>query len=100
VTFVIQTDARFTREGADLRADFAVPLEVAVLGGRARVPTPEGEVMASVAPGTSSGKLLRLKGKGWTRKDGTRGDLIARVLVQVPNDPELAEFMRARVQAA
>lgn len=100
VTFVIQTDARFTREGADLRADFAVPLEVAVLGGKARVPTPEGEVMASVAPGTSSGKLLRLKGKGWTRKDGTRGDLIARVLVEVPNDPELAEFMRARVQAA
>jgi DnaJ-class molecular chaperone len=100
VTFVIQTDARFTREGADLRADFAVPLEIAILGGKARVPTPEGEVMASVAPGTSSGKLLRLKGKGWTRKDGTRGDLIARVLVEVPNDPELAEFMRARVQAA
>jgi DnaJ-class molecular chaperone len=100
VTFVIQNDPRFTRDGADLRADFPVPLETAVLGGKARVPTPEGEVMASVAPGTSSGKLLRLKGKGWTRKDGTRGDLIARVLVEVPNDPELAEFMRARVQAA
>jgi DnaJ-class molecular chaperone len=55
--------------------------------------------MASIAPGTSSGKLLRLKGKGWTRKDGTRGDLLARVLVEVPNDPDLADFLRARVQA-
>ncbi len=100
VTFVVQTDPRFTRDGADLRTDIQVPLEVAVLGGKARVPTPEGEVMASIAPTTSSGKLLRLKGKGWTRKDGTRGDLLARVLVEVPNDLELADFLRARVQAA
>jgi DnaJ-class molecular chaperone len=99
VAILIQPDARFTRDGADLRTDFQVPLETAVLGGKARVPTPEGEVMASVAPGTSSGKLLRLKGRGWTRKDGTRGDLLARVLVEVPNDPDLADFLRARVQA-
>jgi DnaJ-class molecular chaperone len=100
VTFVIQSDPRFAREGVDLRTDVQVPLEIAVLGGKARVPTPEGEVMASIAAGTSSGRLLRLKGKGWTRKDGTRGDLIARVLVDVPADPELADFLRARVQAA
>ncbi len=100
VTFVIQTDPRFTRDGADLRTDIQVPLEAAVLGGKARVPTPEGEVMATIAPNTSSGKLLRLKGKGWNRKDGTRGDLLARVLVEVPNDPGLADFLRARVQAA
>jgi DnaJ-class molecular chaperone len=100
VTFVLQSDPRFTRDGADLRTDIQVPLEVAVLGGKARVPTPEGEVMATIAPTTSSGKLLRLKGKGWTRKDGTRGDLLARVLVEVPNDPDLADFLRARVQAA
>lgn len=100
VTILIQPDARFTREGMDLRTDFQVPLDIAVLGGKARVPTPDGDVMATIAPGTSSGKLLRLKGKGWTRKDGTRGDLLARVLVEVPADPELADFLRARVQAA
>lgn len=99
VGIIIQPDARFTRDGADLRTDIQVPLEAAVLGGKARVPTPEGEVMATIAAGTSSGKLLRLKGKGWTRKDGTRGDLLARVLVEVPNDPDLADFLRARVQA-
>jgi DnaJ-class molecular chaperone len=100
VAIAIQPDPRFTRAGADLRTDVPVPLDVAVLGGKARVPTPEGEVMATIAAGTSSGKLLRLKGKGWNRKDGTRGDLLARVLVEVPNDPELADFLRARVQAA
>lgn len=100
VTILIQPDARFTREGMDLRTDFQVPLDIAVLGGKARVPTPDGDVMATIAPGTSSGKLLRLKGKGWTRKDGIRGDILARVLVEVPADPELADFLRARVQAA
>jgi DnaJ-class molecular chaperone len=99
VAIVIQPDARFTRDGADIRTDVQVPLETAVLGGKQRVPTPEGEVMATIAPGTSSGKVLRLKAKGWTGKDGTRGDLLARVLVEVPADPELAEFLRARVQA-
>jgi DnaJ-class molecular chaperone len=56
--------------------------------------------MLKVAPGTSSGKLMRLKGKGWTKKDGSRGDLLARVMVEVPADPELAEFLRARTGTA
>jgi DnaJ-class molecular chaperone len=99
VTFVIQPDARFIRDGFDLRTDAMVPLETAVLGGKARVPTPEGEVMATISPATTSGRLLRLKGKGFTRRDGSRGDLLARVLVDVPADPELADFLKARVQA-
>ncbi len=43
---------------------------------------------------------MRLKGKGWTRRDGDRGDLLARVLVDVPTDPELADFLRARQTAS
>lgn len=100
VTLSIQPDPRFTRDGtADLRTDVMVPLAVAVLGGEQRVPTPDGEVKAKIAPGTTSGRLLRLKGKGWTRKDGSRGDLLARVLVDVPADPELAAFLGARAGA-
>jgi DnaJ-class molecular chaperone len=99
VTITIQPDARFTRDREDIRTDIAVPLETAVLGGKHRVPTPEGEVMLTIAPGTSSGKVMRLKGKGWTLRDGSRGDLLARVMVEVPNDPDLADFLRARVQA-
>ncbi len=100
ITLIIQPDARFTREGFDIRADIAVPLATAVLGGQQRVPTPEGEVNLTIAAGTSSGKVMRLKGKGWTRKDGTRGDLLARVLVDVPADKDLADFLRARQAAA
>jgi DnaJ-class molecular chaperone len=100
VTLSIQPDPRFARDGAgDLRTDVMVPLAVAVLGGEQRVPTPDGEVKAKIAPGTTSGRLLRLKGKGWTRKDGSRGDLLARVLVDVPADPELAAFLGARAGA-
>lgn len=99
VTLVFQPDARFTRDGDDIRADVLVPLETAVLGGRHRVPTPEGEVMLAIAPGSSSGKLMRLKGKGWTRRDGSRGDLLARLLVELPDDPALADFLRARATA-
>ena len=100
VTLLFGTDARFVREGADIRLDLPVPLETAVLGGKLRVPTLEGEVMLSIAPATSSGKVMRLKGKGWTAKDGSRGDLLAKVLIEVPNDPALADFLRARVTAS
>jgi len=100
VTLIIQPDARFTRDGFDIRADINVPLATAVLGGRQRIPTPEGEVNLNIAPGTSSGKVMRLKGKGWTRKDGSRGDLLARVMVEVPLDPGLADYLRTRQAAA
>ncbi len=100
VQLVIAADARFVRDKDDVRTDLPVPLATAVLGGKARLTTLEGAVDAAIAPGTSSGKLLRLRGKGWTRRDGTRGDLYARVMVEVPaDDPALADFLRGRVTA-
>jgi DnaJ-class molecular chaperone len=51
------------------------------------VPTVEGAVMLTVAPGSSSGKTLRLKGKGFTRKDGTRGDQLVRLEIALPDPP-------------
>ena len=86
VTVSITPDARFRREGDDLRTDLHVPLPVAVVGGSQRVHTPEGEVRMTISPGTSSGRVLRLKGKGWTRKNGSRGDLLARVLIDLPEE--------------
>lgn len=100
VTLVITPDPRFTRDGDDLRTDLLVPLATAILGGKVRAPTPEGEVMLSVQPGTTSGRLLRLREKGWTRKSGGRGDLLARVLVDVPADPELAAWARGHQEPA
>lgn len=100
VQIVIAPDARFTREGDDVRTDLMVPLPTAVLGGKARLTTLDGAVDANIAAGTTSGRVLRLRGKGWMRRDGSRGDLLARVLVDVPADDQaLADFLRGRVMA-
>lgn len=79
-------DPRFHREGNDLTVDVPVDLFTAVLGGEVRVPTLEGkELIVTVRPGTSSGKKLRLRGKGLPDlKGGTPGDLFARVQIEVP----------------
>jgi DnaJ-class molecular chaperone len=55
------------------------------------VPTVDGAVMLTVAPGSSSGRTLRLKGKGFPRKDGTRGDQLVTLQIELPaGDADLA----------
>ena len=69
-----------------------ISLDEAVNGAKVKVPTADGAVMLTIAPGTSSGKTLRLKDKGFTRKDGTRGDQLITIEVQLPeNDPDLIQ---------
>ena len=81
----------FRRDGDNVRLDLPISLDEAVHGGKVKVPTLEGAVMMSVAPGTSSGKTLRLKGKGMSRKDGTRGDQLVRLEITLPEaDEDLA----------
>lgn len=82
---------RFRRRAdkpADVEIDVPVPLDVAVLGGKAQVQTLEGTtVNLSIPPGTSSGRRLRLKEKGAVQAGGKpRGDLYAVVSVQVPSE--------------
>jgi DnaJ-class molecular chaperone len=92
VTISLQPHPFFRRDGDNLRLDLPVSLDEAVNGASVRVPTAEGAVMLTVAPGTSSGKTLRLKGKGFSRKDGTRGDQLVTIEVQLPeNDADLAK---------
>jgi DnaJ-class molecular chaperone len=58
-----------------------------------KVPTPEGPVMLTIPKGSSSGKVLRLKGRGFTGKDGKRGDQLVSIEIDVPeSDPELEKF--------
>lgn len=88
----LQPHAYFRREGDNLRLDLPISLDEAVHGSKVKVPTPEGAVMLTVAPGSSSGKTLRLGGKGFTRKDGRRGDQLVTLEVQLPEgDPELVK---------
>ncbi len=92
VTIHLQPHPFFKRDGDNLRIDVPISLDEAVNGAKVKVPTADGAVMLTVAPGTSSGKTLRLGGKGFTRKDGTRGDQLITIEVQLPeNDPDLVQ---------
>ena len=90
VTIEVQTHSFFRRDGDNLRLDLPVSIDEAVCGAKVKVPTAEGAVMLTLAPGSSSGKTLRMPGKGFSRKDGTRGDQLVTLEVQVPeNDADL-----------
>jgi DnaJ-class molecular chaperone len=72
-----------------------VTLYEAVLGGKVRVPTLDGAVQLAIPPGTSSGRTLRVKGKGLPAKDGA-GDLYATVRIVLPEggDADLEDLMK------
>jgi DnaJ-class molecular chaperone len=93
VTIGIKPHRFFRREGDNIRLDLPVSIDEAVLGGKVRVPTVDGPVMLSIPRGSSSGKVLRLKGKGFTGKNGQRGDQLVSLVVDVPEDAELAQFL-------
>jgi DnaJ-class molecular chaperone len=95
ITVHIADDPRFKREGADLRLELPITLDEAVLGGQVRVPTLDGAVSLTIPPGTSSGRVFRLRGKGLPQKSGA-GDLFvtARIVLPEGNDPALEELMR------
>ena len=93
VTIEIAPHRFFRREGNNIRLDLPVTLKEAVLGAKVKVPTPEGPVMLTIPKGTTSGKVLRLKGRGFTSKDGKRADQLVTVEVDLPaNDAALQQF--------
>ena len=64
-----------------------------MLGGQIKVPTVDRAVMLTIPAGTSSGKVLRLKGKGFHQKGGGRGDQLVTLMVDVPDDAALKTFV-------
>ena len=94
VTISITPHRFFTRDGDNIRLDLPVGLDEAVEGAKVKVPTVDGPVMLSIPKGTTSGKTLRLKDKGFTSKSGQRGDQLVTLMVDIPvGDPELAQFI-------
>ncbi|WP_347304084.1 J domain-containing protein [Croceibacterium sp. TMG7-5b_MA50] len=86
VTIEVQPHAFFVRDGDNVRLDLPVTLDEAVRGAKVKVPTVDGPVMLTVAPGSGGGKVLRLKGRGFTRKAGGRGDQLVTLNVALPAD--------------
>jgi DnaJ-class molecular chaperone len=95
ITVSVAPHPLFKRSGADLRLDLPITLYEAVLGGKVRVPTLEGEVELAIPPGTNSGRIFRLKGRGFPAREGT-GDLLATVRIMLPDrtDADLSDLMR------
>jgi curved DNA-binding protein len=85
-------DPRFRLEGADLYTPLAVTPSQAALGGEAHVETPDGGVRVRIPPGSSSGRKIRLRGRGLKQPNGERGDLLAEIRIVVPE--QLSERQR------
>jgi len=85
LTVTVRKHPVFERDGLNLRVDVPVTFVEATLGATIEVPTLGGDpVKLRVAPGTPSGRVLRVKGRGVTTTKGT-GDLLATVQVAVPS---------------
>ncbi len=94
VTLEVGRHKFFRRDADDVRLDLPVTLAEAVLGAKVRMPTVEGAVTLTVPAGTTSGKVFRLKGRGFSRSDGSRGDQLVTVMIDVPpNDAALQRFV-------
>jgi molecular chaperone DnaJ len=77
----------FQREGNDIFMHLAVSFVKAALGAEAEVKTLNGNVRMKIPPGTQSGKIFRLRGKGMPDLHGySRGDQLVRVMIEVPTN--------------
>ena len=87
ITFHIEPDNRFTRQGNDLHTAITVDLYTMLLGGTVLVPTLTGDAKVKIKPGTQPDSKLRLRGKGMPeyKNPATRGDLIITLKVSLPS---------------
>ncbi|MFD0899020.1 molecular chaperone DnaJ [Actinomadura sediminis] len=85
VNIKVKPHAVFGRSGDNLTLSVPVTFPEAALGGEIRVPTFQGQPVTLRLPeGTPNGRTFRVRGRGATRRDGTKGDLLVTVDVQVP----------------
>jgi molecular chaperone DnaJ len=98
VTVKVSPHALFGRKDDNLTLDVPVSFDELALGADIKIPTLGGApVTLKLPPGTPDGRTFRVRGKGATRSDGSKGDLLATVQVQVP--ATLDERSRAAVEA-
>jgi curved DNA-binding protein len=88
IVLKVEPSPRYEKKGLDLYSIEKVDVYTAVLGGKVNVNTPYGQTRISIPAGTSGGKKLRLKGKGYPEynKPGVKGDLIVEIRIDVPKN--------------
>jgi molecular chaperone DnaJ len=85
VTVHVHQHRLFGRKGDNLTLEVPVSFDEAALGAEIKVPTLGGPpVTLRVPPGTPTGRVMRVRGRGAPRKDGSKGDLLVTIDVQVP----------------
>lgn len=98
VTLLVRPHPVFQREGDDILISLPVTIDEAILGAAVKVPTIDGPVEMRIPRGSSSGRVLRLRGRGLARGPGGegRGDQLAELRIMAPagDDPALEEFLR------
>ena len=102
VTFQVQPDSFFRRDGLDLICDVTINLAQAAFGTRLRVKTLDGQkVLLKIPPGTQPGRKFRIKGQG-IAKGERRGDMLVTAQVTVPEQlsPEQAELLKKFAESA
>lgn len=80
----IAPDPRFKVEGSDIHTTVPVAPWEAALGGEAEVETPTGPVRVRIPAGSSSGRKIRLRGRGLSQSGGSKGDLLAEIRIVIP----------------
>ncbi|MCM8558489.1 DnaJ C-terminal domain-containing protein [Sphingomicrobium sediminis] len=95
VTIAIAGHKYFKRDGNDIRIDLPITLKEAVQGAKVKVPTVDGAVTMTIPKGTSGGTVMRLKGKGFSKKTGGRGDQLVTLEIEIPKgDSALETFVK------
>ena len=93
----IKNHAFFNLKGNDIHMDLPITLDEAVLGGKVTVPTISGKIALNIPKSSSSGKIMRLKGKGATdTKSKKKGDQLVKLMIMLPknDDAELEKSIK------
>jgi len=86
VTLKLGKHPFYDRDGDNIRLDLPISLKEAIAGAKVKVPTIDGPVMLSVPAGAQSGTTMRIKGRGFAKKGGERGDQLVTLQIRLPSD--------------